>query len=313
MDARITKHRLGNMLSYDWLKILLSIVAAIAVLCMLFTMIRTRPTIAQKYTVFGFGDLQYGDSSARFGTELNSIFSYEILETNMEKFNRDSTGTQTLMARRTVKEGTVIFAADHAAKEGEQTGFEYLCASSIYNAGLETEEMRGFLDLDTYFIGCEEYLIRFFGEDWESAEIDMTAVRESFMERNAKDKRFRSGAKKEKGVMLERERIESLRDDYLAIRGEICEVGEEGKLPIVRYTHSVLDEEGVEQGTGKSYALGINMAKLNGMQKLFYYNDEEGNRATEKMNMLLFDNGASTAFTRYETVTLLRHMLENYA
>ena len=299
------------MLSYDWLKILLAIGAAIAVLCILFTMIRTRPTTAQEYEVFGFGPVQYGESSSRFQDELDSILSYEILRTGQEKINYDNSGTQVLMARRAASTGTVVFAPDFAATEGAQTAFGYLCETGLRNAGKENESMGVFLDLDKYFPACEAYLMEYFGENWENAEIDMARVRTDFLARNKKDKRFRySSKKREAGILDEKKRLEDLREDYLVVKKAIFE---DGTLSIVRYKHEVLDENGEDQGTGRSYPVGINVGTLAGMKKIFYYTDAEANRVSEKINLMLFDNGEKTAYTRYETVTLLRHLLENYA
>ena len=52
MDARITKQRLGNLLSYDWLKMLIAIVIAVFLIILLFTMTATRVTNAQTFAVY---------------------------------------------------------------------------------------------------------------------------------------------------------------------------------------------------------------------------------------------------------------------
>lgn len=49
MDARITKQRLANMLSYDWLKIIGAIALAAVVFCVFFMMIATRATAGQTF------------------------------------------------------------------------------------------------------------------------------------------------------------------------------------------------------------------------------------------------------------------------
>lgn len=310
MDAKITKQRLGNMLSYDWLKIILAIGAAIAVLCMLFTMIHTRPTVAQEYQIFAFGPISYGDGRGSFQNELDSIFSYEIMKTGQETISHNSTGAQVLTARRATKTGTVVFAPDYTTKEGEKTAYEYLCAFGMQEIGTPNEKMVSFLDLDAYFPACERYLAQFFGEDWETGEIDRETVRTTFLQRNKKDKRYRYSAKKrEEGILDEEKRLTDLREDYLVVRAAF----EDGTLSVVPYQYKILDEEGVDHGTGKEYHVAINVGALDGLKKIYYYSDSEGNRVCEKINLMLFDNGEKTEYTRYETVTLLRHLLENYS
>ena len=311
LDARITKQRLGNMLSYDWLKILLAIGAAVAVLCILFTMIGTRPTTAQEYEIVAFGPLQNGEGNARFIEELGDVFSYEILSRGEEQINFDNSGTQVLMARRAAGVGTAVFAPDYARTEGAQTAFGYLCEFGLQGAGTENEKISSFLDMKTYFPACEKYVAQYFGENWETNEqIDMARVRADFLARNKKDKRFRySSKKREAGILLEQKRLEALREDYLVVRKAF----EEKILTVAYYTHVELDEEGVDHGTGIEHAVGINVGALDGMKKIYCYTDNDGNRVADEIKLLLFDNGEKTEYTRYETVSLLRHLIENYS
>ena len=52
MDAKITKQRLGGMLSYDWFKIVAVAAAVILGWSLVLTMTATRITPAQQFTVF---------------------------------------------------------------------------------------------------------------------------------------------------------------------------------------------------------------------------------------------------------------------
>ena len=54
MDAKITKSRLANLLSYDWLKIIAAILAVVFLLIVFFTTIKTRAREEQIYTVYAY-------------------------------------------------------------------------------------------------------------------------------------------------------------------------------------------------------------------------------------------------------------------
>ena len=92
MDARITKQRLGNLLSYDWLKIIVSIAIAALALSLFFTMVRTTPTSAQSFEIYGYTDVYTGSKFGGVSEELESknAFSYEILTVTSEYFRDDS-------------------------------------------------------------------------------------------------------------------------------------------------------------------------------------------------------------------------------
>lgn len=52
MDAKITKQRLGLLLSYDWIKILGICAAAVLVWALLFTTMATRATNGQSFEMY---------------------------------------------------------------------------------------------------------------------------------------------------------------------------------------------------------------------------------------------------------------------
>ena len=117
MDANITKNRLGNMLSYDWVKILITAVAAIVFWALIFTMTATRITSAQQFTVFNYtGNLSF--SATDFYDVYSKAFrdgdfSDEVLE--IDEFDlptmAEVASTQ-LEAQTSVGAGDLIFAAD---------------------------------------------------------------------------------------------------------------------------------------------------------------------------------------------------------
>ena len=54
MDSKITKKRLSLMLSYDWVKIILTIAGLIVVWAFIFSATSTKITAAQQFSVYNY-------------------------------------------------------------------------------------------------------------------------------------------------------------------------------------------------------------------------------------------------------------------
>lgn len=307
MDARITKHRLGNLLSYDWIKIIATVAAAVFALVVLFTIVGTRPSRAQEYYVH-FYKLDQGTDNLRFSDDLGSIFSYEILDAGTESFTGNMQSRQAYTLRRSMNEGAALLTTSYSSSEDEKSPMEEICEDGLLNTGTSEESMGMFFDPVSYFEDVERYLVRFFGEDFETGELNDDEVRSFFLEKNAKDKRFRTAAKKERGVELEKERLSGFREDYLFVRERL----ESGYLTYVQYdSPTLIPEEGSEETHPfKTYNVGISLRRLNGLTRLCSYSAEEG---TAEIVLLLYNNGKVSDVNKYESVSLLRYLIEHYA
>lgn len=307
MDARITKQRLGNLLSYDWLKILLSVVAAVAVLAVFFTMVGTRPTSAQTFTVFCHEELSAGSDFNTLADTLEKkeVFSYDILSVGTESFSGGSS-TTIFNTRRSVGEGTVYFVPNEEPKYLEKDGepvlgengkpiideksnqLIYLSRGVVYNG----ESTQGDYFDTVYFLKeCENYLSKFYSEN---GELDGEAVRKCFLERNGNDKRFRSKAKKEAGVLQEQARIEKLREDYLFVKSA--------------FEGDTLSHIAYEMEDGNTYNFGVSLAGLKGLGKLVNY----GTEGSAPVSLMILRNNYRDNNLRYETVSFLRYLVEKY-
>lgn len=312
MDARITKSRLFNLLSYDWLKILAVIAAAIAALCVFFTTVRPRPSDAQIFTVYAYGDIKSGEDAATLQDDLlaKNIFSYEILSTQVEKLTSSSgifggVDANTLYTTRLINDArTVMFVygLDDPSSEG-YGAVERLIGGAD----------NGFIDVSVYLRDCEKYLVRFFGEDWRNGTLDTTAAEQCFLARNEKDKRFRSDEKRAAGILSEQERLCRLRDDLAAVLDAL----DGGSLS---YSTITVDEERAEQNgiAAGTYLCGVSLGKLGRLNRLFYYSTETENGSVSTvsgLNLILFNSkllGDQTNDLRYETVSFLSYLLSAY-
>jgi hypothetical protein len=301
MDARITKQRLANMLSYDWLKIIGAIALAAVVFCVFFMMIATRATAGQTFYVYAYSGLAEGAEFSRLGDDLKArnVFAYDILDTGSETFSKNGYGNSVFMARRSTGEGRVMFV-DDVRTESEDGKVSSTLLSFIEGEGTEQENFSIFLDPQAFLNDCENYLKNFFGEDL-SEELNTEKARSAFMARNGKDKRYRTSAKKEAGVLQESERLKKLKDDFLAVK----EAVRESLLSYVTYT-----------GYGdKTHTLGFSMRQINKITSLVYYTAEEDGKKVQKKDDLvlcLFDNGTREGDLKYETVNFLAYLLRTY-
>lgn len=327
MDARITKQRLGNLLSYDWLKMLVTIAIFVFLVVLLFTMTATRVTNAQTFTVYAYTDVSAGRDFNSLADKLKNenVLSYDILETTAEKFTEDSQYDM-LSLRRSTGEGNVMFISDVWTYKTDEDG-NYLddkgnVVGSAEDAAVEevstlfslamgaasksVEDGYGTVyDTRFYLQSCRDYLVSFFGEDLENNSTpDENKVRASFLERNSGDKRYRSDASREQGIADERKRIADLREDYLFVMG-LFENG--------TYSHTEYTDENT-QGETFTSALGVNIGRLNNISDLAYYTGSDDKAHTDALNLVFFYNNYHSANGMlYEGVTFLRYLYEEYS
>lgn len=320
MDARITKQRLGNLLSYDWLKMLVTIAIFVFLVVLLFTMTATRVTNAQTFTVYAYNDVTAGRDFNSLADKLKDedVLSYDILETTTEKFSADSQ-YDLYSLRRTTGEGTVMFVSDVRVYETDDDGNPVLdengdpkieTESALYSLAMGStvdseDPVSGTLyDCKYYIESCAEYLSGFFEGDWETSNtLDEAAVRASFLERNSGDKRYKNDEAREKGIADERQRILDLRDDYLVV----LQCFENGTFKYTEYTAKNVD------GSSFTSVLGINLGGLEKIADLAYYTDGEGNQVVSNLNLvILYNNFHEANGLRFEPVTFLRYLYEEY-
>ena len=301
MDARITKQRLANMLSYDWLKIVGAIALAAVFFSMFFTMIAARATAGQTFYVYAYDGVYAGGDFSLLEDRLsvkgtNGVFGYDILNTGSESFKKNNLyGDSVFTARRSAGEGRVMFVND--VRTTDEDGKEKSALLSFLDyEGTEWESFSLFLDPKVFMEKCKSYLESFFGPELKT--LDREKARLAFMERNGKDNRFRSAAKKEQGVLLEEQRLEKLKTDYLLVSSALGQ-----SLDYVTYTS--------EQ---KTHTVGFSMSALNLTSLVYYITEREGQEVQENSGIALciFNNGEREGDLIYETVNFVAYLLREY-
>ncbi|MDE7296479.1 MAG: hypothetical protein K2N84_04360 [Clostridia bacterium] len=311
MDAKITKQRLGNLLAYDWLKIVVCIIAAVALLSIFFTMVGTRPTNAQTFEVYSYTDVKTGSDFVRLDDALaeKKVFSYDILETSWNSFSDNAYAGSAYSARRAAGEGTAMFITDvtETDEDGKVTSESMLKIMTTRESdgacyGLYAGEAYtgGFWDTQYYVeVWCKQYLAKFYNtENFEKLADFDARVEEHFLARNGRDKRFRSAAKKQEGIALEKARIEGLKEDYLAVVAAL----EEGKLSYRKVTYS----------DGERCA-AFDISGLHGGIDNLVYRAVDGTRSVDGVVLALFYNERGSGNDlAMETLSFLRFLVEKY-
>jgi len=304
------------MLSYDWLKILGVIAVAAMILAVFFTMIATRATDGQTFMVYGYYGLSTGKDYSGFGDSLktNNVFSYDILSTGAETFSESGMyGKTVFTARRSAGEGRVMFVSDHETvnDKGEPvaTRLDELSAMGLVYPGEPREEMGMLLDPLKFMDECKAYLEKFFGENLANEEPDEAAVRDAFLKRNAKDKRYRKAAQKEEGIKSERKRVLKLKEDYSAVSAVL----DADTVSI----YSTTIDLGAGNSETRNYQVGIKVGKIAPrIHELFYYETEKDGekvKSAEDLVLVMFDNGTREGDLRYDTVSFLAYLLKTYS
>ncbi len=321
MDARITKSRISNFLSYDWLKMILVAVVAIFGLCVIFQTIETRAKDEQTFTVYGFTDLSAGSDLHKIEDDLRGkgVFSYEILDTHAEQITEASGGIfggaygGAVYTTRLINSArTVMFVSkldDH--KSSGYAAVRDLIGANREDAG---SARNGFIDFEEYLADCEQYLKGFFGENWREGALDEQKAEDCFLARNTKDKRYRKKAKIQEGIAQEKERLLKLREDYIAVLKALED--QTLSLATLTVTEEDVGESGIATG---DYVCGVSVGKLGNLRNLFYYTEEtEGGdkvSTVKNMSVILFNTeaiGNKENDLRYETVSFLKYLVEKY-
>lgn len=227
MDAKITKKRLNILLSYDWIKILLTAAAAILVWSLLFTMTATRVTQAQNFTIFNYTGTSV---TSRFNSyenllKSNGVFSYDVLEITPTDVTTGNEYSETLVQTRvSTGEGDALFAAnvdlgvetEYSRPDGTTFHPTYL-EQFLYNYFNTAED----LGEGGYFDDMAAYLNNYYYGDYTKGEADEQKIESDFLARIKKlnDKRFKTSEEKREGFQQEKERLEKQRTALISFLG----------------------------------------------------------------------------------------------
>lgn len=322
MDAKITKTRLGRMLSYDWIKIVATIAGAIIVWVLVFTMTATRITPAQQFTIMNYTgnvSLSAGKISDFYMDEINkNKFSKEVLElTTVDMTTSLEYGPTLLYARTETQEGDVMFVSKQpdpytAYEENGETKYKSTYLDTFVNGwwyklyDLDRNAEGGFFkrmeaELNTYYDGGYE--------SGTLSEAKAEALFRARIERTG-DKRYKKEDQIKVGIADEIDRVKKYREALVSFDAFLAD----GVVALEKTTVYANDE------VYKEGIYSINLCPNEKMKKLDEYIgyikevEEEGETkqkmVADDMQVALLDLGGTEDCFRYEGLVFVVDLIK---
>lgn len=331
MDAKITKKRLGLLLSYDWIKIAAICAAAVMLWLVLLTSLATRATKGQCFDIYTYIGVRL--STNELGSldtlqEKNAL-SNDVLDLTSYTLTEDGYEDMILSVRFQTGEGDIMLIADTADTvdgSGNVTRYgglrDYLSGYMSCSACLNTD-LTGYDDQNgymytNYFADCEEYLNGFFftdGQpDYENGTLDKEIAEARFRERIKKDKRYKKEAQKAAAVQGEFERLENLRSSYVRLKGWVT--GDDENAPIrVRTCNAPADVDGdgtISAGEGTPVQFAFDLSNLENITKLAGNTANADNMAQDLCMVIVETGSTGETDMRFEQITFLTYLADKY-
>ncbi len=335
MDAKITKSRLGLLLSYDWIKIIGICLAAVLVWALLYTMLATRATNGQKFEIYSYLDVRMNASALGDLDDLHAsnALSNDVLDYSTYSLNMDGYQDMILQAHFSAGQGDVMFVPDLAsstASDGTVTyaGLTDFLASYRSNAvwlGENGYREGGKVVYEkNYFTQCEEYLGKFFKDasgaaDFAQGTLDKAAAESNFRARIKGDKRYKNEAQRLEALEKEYVRLEALRDSFCKVLEWVSNDSADDPIELRTTTVKGTDENGTEVTLNWTY--GFDLSNLEELTKFVSRPAEEGEidgvaagtYISDKMCMVVLSAGsADEEDMRYEPFTFLTYLVDKF-
>lgn len=324
MDAKITKQRLGQMLSYDWLKIILSIAAGILVWSLVFTTTATRITPSQSFGIFNY----LGSSvSTKFNdyADRPELFSYEVLEVSAQDLNvsGDQYAFQIMEARLATDEADVMFVANidggylEYSENGETKKATYL-EDFLYRYYAYAYRLDDADGQKGYLTQMKEYLNGYYNGDYTNADgLDEQKVESDFRARakNNKDKRYKTEEKIQQGVQDDIQRIQSYRQSLV----DFYEYLDKGYIQLTQETLHFVDSNGQPHDITGSFSINLcpNEETMGELKSEVYYRvtDEETEQMKStalNMNLVVINDVKTESGFEFERLGFVTQLVQKY-
>ncbi len=334
MDIKITGNRFKNLLSYEWVKILISIVAGIVVWSLLFTTLATRATIGEQFVFVIYENVSTLGSNSKnheYLSELkkNNVLSYDVLDLSVSSISTAGqyTAGYMLSLRVATQEGDVMLISDGSAvtvEEGSEEDPTAEIQSAINN--------RYFYDFQVFLSEARRYcvengfIVESTDENLANYIVNEDVIREYFLNvrlKSAKNyrKTFRTEAQKKEGVRLEIARIKAIYDNYLYVTQAISKAKAEDADFLWYGNLQYFDDNGkiIEDKT-EVHPFGIDLAKLNApftedKPKIEnrWYTYANGKTTAKGLVMCVFNFNGYQYDLQFESLAFIRNVIETYS
>ena len=264
MDNKITKARLTNLLAYDWIKILVLVLAVVLVWSLAFTIGAPRASVGQMFNVFYYGDFSYtqGPGTINSVAQKAGAYSYDVLDVDSREIFTDYYAT-IMAAVDAAHEGDIMITTDSADKiekcNSEFRNFIDGYGVSVYDYDSLIKDAKNYCLVNNFVVLQAD----------GSYALNERAISDYFANRMQKDPRFKKieSEKYKKGVLDEIARIKSVWNNAVIL--EDCLTNHpEIRYNYARYTQLVKSDP--ESYTDEVYlnskelTYGINLGALTG-------------------------------------------------
>ena len=348
MDNRITKKRLQDLFSYDWLKAVLIVLGVIIAWEFIYSVASVKLTPGQEFKIFFDQNIYHVDSdniAEYLSDKKNKILSYDVLDVGTESMLAEY---NLLSTRIEVDEGDIVFTDNKINEaDGDQKvsirAKEVIDANPIYSYEVLLRESKKYI-IDNFY---KNGVIDISNEDpynlkeassldqleLDLANIDEQKIESVFRQRMKGDNRFRKEELIEKGIEDEKARIEKLVGD-INFFSKFMQNAESvfGQNIFMRYTRY----EQSEDFNPEEYTEVVQIEKNNGRENAIYGIDmgvlsAKGGQKDASSLVKVKTNGTDEVFTadnvimmvinlkdkqphlQYETISFIRYIIQTYS
>jgi hypothetical protein len=328
MDNKITKRRLHDFFSYEWIIMIVVIIVGILAWDLIFTMTRVKLTPGQDFLIFYDETVDVQSASETYalyqkdGKEYRTVFSYDVLRLGHEELISEYNVMQDRLA---IHEGDVI-VTDCAEPDADATNKSVRAKTLIdrfpicdYQTLLEDAENYLAKLLKDEFLDSDGKIVNG-GDVADFSNVDLAKVEALFRQRMARDNRYRTELQRQEGIKLEEGRIQDLCYEVKRFRYLLTK-GDQYFLTYTRYDQIISqDESGTAEEFYKNdkYRLlgerkyGLKVEALNGG-----YNKEapakhfrkKGSSDAKDVVILVFDLKAYQPHLQYEAIAYINSIV----
>ena len=315
MDNKITKRRLSNMLSYDWIFILVVVVVACVAWSLIYTMACVRLSAGQTFNI----QYYYTVSASKSGEladdlEEKNVFSYDVIGGVGTEALDEKYGAQILQARASTHEGDVMVidskpVKDTVTVDGKETEVEV----SNFMAFVDGYPM---YDMEALLADAESYLARFYDGD----TLIESEVEAHFNERMKKDNRYRKEEARTEGVQQEIGRIARLKEEAADFR-RLLENHEGLFVTYARNTYRYYLGEASRDDIGQEKPYGLNLGYLaqnrgdkESISSMFWLSEDTSESpSAEHVVLTLYNYLEYQPDLQFEAISFLNYIVRTYS
>ncbi len=322
MDNKITKKRLSDFLSYEWIFMIIIAIVAILGWDLVYHVSSVQLTTGQTFKYY-YDETVASVSNSKLVSELleRNTFSYDVIRLNTEMIDSER---NVLADRLTIQEGDVMFTDMKGIGKTETVNGVERPVTVRAKAHVDTFSYTMYA-LDDMLEDAKTYLKENFikdGQEISIANIDDAKLERTFRVRMKKDNRFREETQIQKGILAEKIRIEKLIENVIYFENFISNPANESALFKYRrfeQTYNVLTNKAQKEqykklmDTQEEKIYGIDIGALDEMgngidaTKIVQVRTPENpnDRLSKNVVLMVFDFKSYQPHLQYESLSFV--------